>query len=220
MFSTNAYISYSAGFVGVYPSTYNNGTCDCSNKFTCTQQIVLKMNTTYIPVPGWYIGCYMIDSLLDSTLECYYNQTCIQLIYNSFSTVNLYGVQWNTSTPQPQSLNVSQSLIGRFPMNSTIRDCLQELLVETWNPTTDFNSYYEQCQPTGCSYTLNIRKDLLVVVTTLVGLLGGLSAALNVLAPIAVRIIYDFIPEYFGYFQQKVGLSQRMSINRVAVIDH
>ena len=162
----------------------------------------------------------MIDSLLDSTLECYYNETCIHLIYKTFPTINLNGDLWNISISHPEPLNTNEALMSRFLVNFTVRDFLQEILVDQWNPKTDFQSYYEECQPTECSYSLNIRKDLLVVVTTLVGLLGGLSAALNLMSPIAVRVLYDYIPIYFTYFQNKINIQHRMSINRVSVIDH
>jgi len=216
MFGTNSYIVYSSGYVGVYSSSYNDGACVCSSQFSCTEQIMLQQNTTRIPVQGWYIGCYMIDSLLDSTLECYYNETCIDLIYDLMPSVNFYGVVWNSSIPRPQSLNSSLAEMSLFPVNLTIRDCLQELLVNKWNPMTNFSKYYQECQPTECSYTASIRKDLLVVVTTLVGLLGGLSAALHLLAPIAVRILYDFVPAAWEFGKDKIGLNEQHSTNRVS----
>ena len=218
MYGTNSYVTTYNGIAGVYPSVYNNGTCKCDSQFTCTEQIMFRVNNTSIPVQGWYIGCYMIDSLLDSTLECYYNESCIDLIFETFPTVNYLGDSWNTSRPYPNVLNISRAQLSRFPVNSTVRDCLKEILVNQWNSQTNFTSYYTECNPTQCSYTLNIRKDLLVVVTTLIGLLGGLSAALNLSAPIAARILYDIIPVHWRCVQNKIGLRARMPINRVSVV--
>ena len=52
MYGTNSYISSYNGIIYVYSSEYNNNTCRCNNRFTCTEQIMLHMNDTNIPIKG------------------------------------------------------------------------------------------------------------------------------------------------------------------------
>ena len=46
-----------------------------------TDTIRAKPNIT---VPGLVLGCYAIDSLLLSTLECFYDKNCIKLLIDNY----------------------------------------------------------------------------------------------------------------------------------------
>jgi len=54
-------------------------------------------------------------------------------------------------------------------------------MVETWNEIIQYDEYYDQCAPEQCTYTFTSRKNLLQVITTTVGLFGGLSVGLRVI---------------------------------------
>ncbi|CAF3787448.1 unnamed protein product [Rotaria sp. Silwood1] len=54
----------------------------------------------------------------------------------------------------------------------------------------DYESYYTQCQPEMCIYTIDQKLNLATLVNSVIGLLGGLSVALRLLVPLLIEIIY------------------------------
>jgi hypothetical protein len=187
--------------------------------FTCAEEILLIVNNTTVPIPGWYIGCYMIDSLLDSTLEAYYDTMYIDLIYASQPTVNGNGEQWNTSTPHPQPLNITHAITSSFPPNTTVRNILNALFVEDWHGEINFENYYQECQPIQCSYTENVRNNLLGIATTILGLVGGLAKAFDFLVPNILRFVRGPLRQFLRHSQRRVN-QQYAEVPPVAIISH
>ena len=129
-------------------------------------------------VPGIYTGCYIIESLLQSNLQCFYNQTCINQLLSyllSSSSMNVTALD--------------KSLLVRFLETSTIEELLNELMVEEWNSSIMYENYYNECQPTQCTYTHETKNNVIYIVTTLVGLIGGLITVLKLIVPRLVKIV-------------------------------
>jgi hypothetical protein len=61
---------------------YSNCSCDVSPRCISQSYIYDYINNTVLfTVPGMHVGCYIIESSLQSTFECFYNRTCVnQLI--------------------------------------------------------------------------------------------------------------------------------------------
>ena len=155
------------------PQIYQN--CSCQISSQCFQQAAFynpQGNLTLFELPGFYIGCYVIESLLKSNLQCFYNQSCIQQL-QSYLNFN--------STMNVTQLN--RSLLIRFQENSTIEDLIDELMVEQWNSSISFENYYAGCEPSACSYTVKTRNSLIYIVTTIIGLIGGLVTTLKLIVP-------------------------------------
>jgi beta-lactamase regulating signal transducer with metallopeptidase domain len=85
------------------------------------------------------------------------------------------------------SLNVSLSI--QFFENSTIDDLLNQLMVEEWNSSSMYDNYYSQCQPSKCSYTRTAKNSAIYIVTTLIGLIGGLITVLKLIVPRLVMFV-------------------------------
>jgi hypothetical protein len=62
-------------------------------------------------------------------------------------------------------------------------------MVEEWNLLIMYEQYYNECQPTECSYTHQTKNTVIYIVTTLVGLVGGLITVLKLIVPIFVKLI-------------------------------
>ncbi|CAF1453467.1 unnamed protein product [Adineta steineri] len=177
---TNYYLYQSSSSIltFTYPQSYGN--CSCGSSATCISQssiIDVYSNTVYLYVPGIYIGCYVIESLLQSDLRCFYNQSCIdelQPFLASFSQMNVSALD--------------KSLLVRFMENSTVQEMMDELMIETWNSSIMYESYYNECQPSQCSYTVDTKNDAIYIITTLIGLVGGLITVLKLMVP---RIVKD-----------------------------
>jgi hypothetical protein len=212
-YTTIFQLEFGTNLVHLYLPSFNNNTCYCRTHFTCSEQTVFKFYNTSVPVPGWYTGCYIIDSLLHSTLECYYDPVCIHSIYAA------YGILDSDPVPRPRPLNVTRATMSRIPSNATVRDCISELFVENWHGKPNFEAYYAACQPTQCSYTERIRKSFISTATTIVALLGGLTKALDILVPNTVRFLAGPARRFCSRLYTRI-CKRRSRISTVATIDH
>ncbi len=132
-------------------------------------------------VPNFNSGCFIIQSTLQSTLECFFNQTCLDIIQDEIRS--------------ERSINVSilETNDTRFRPETTIGAIVDELMLEHWGETIDYDKYYEQCAPKRCSYTFTSRNSALYILTTVVGILGGVTAVLKFVVPLVVGFIRERI---------------------------
>ncbi len=167
----------------IYAVTFSEwyGNCICESSARCASQsgvYVYPTHTVSFSVPGIYIGCYVIESLLQSNLECFYNQTCINILQSYFISPSLMNIT-----------ALDTSLSSRFLKNSTIEDLLDELMVEEWNPSIMYENYFNECEPIECTYTHQTKNSIIYIVTTIIGLIGGLTTALKLIVPRLVKVI-------------------------------
>ncbi|UJR34541.1 hypothetical protein I4U23_027318 [Adineta vaga] len=164
---------------GTIPHGYGNGSCSSSGEWVDPFTFVdFPNNTILFTVPGFYIGCYLIDSLLQSDLRCFYDQMCINQLQ---SYLNL---------TSPMNLTaLDKSLLIRFKDNSTINELLNDLMVEKWISPKMFEDYYNKCNPAECVYTIKTKNSIIYIITTIIGLIGGLTTALKLIVPRVVQLI-------------------------------
>lgn len=98
------------------PLDYNGCSCGLSSK--CVQ-----------PSQGMMAGCYPLEALLQTTFQCFYNQTCID------------------STNTFQALNISSDVSSEFSINSTVESILDKLMVEDYFVNISYENYFSQCKP-------------------------------------------------------------------------
>ena len=136
--------------------------------------------------PGFYLCCEPFDGLLQSTLECAYTDICLADIFLSFTQVSNTTLQ--TSTGQNiTSVNVTTD--SRFPVTAKLLEIVNELMIEQWIENVSFYSYFEQCHPTACVYTITQRFDLITTIVSVIGIAAGLSVVLRILAPMVVKLV-------------------------------
>ena len=139
-------------------------------------------------VSGSIIGCFIVDTLLRSTIECYYSESCLALhssrIKSSLSAVGLDDQVYQAN------LLVYNPATSRFPPDTLISDIVKQLMVEQWNPVFDFDRYYNSCAPIKCvgPQTANF-SIFLVTMITLISSLGGLATLLRFIIPVVIKII-------------------------------
>ncbi|CAF1313076.1 unnamed protein product [Adineta ricciae] len=161
---TDDYEENPIGYQGITYHFLDNSSCTCSSS---TSTICMGLTTIENEtLSGFQTGCYMFSALLKSTLEVFYDQTFIDELTNS--SINF------------QKLNSSVS-------NQTIEQLLGEMLTRQWKKETFFDRYYSQCSPDTCQYTITKRNDFLFILTSLIGLFGGLSSAYLIIAPLVVN---------------------------------
>ncbi|CAF3879329.1 unnamed protein product [Adineta steineri] len=151
--------------------------CSCQLNSTCIiNASFIEINSIQsITIKGLKMGCTPSESLLASTLECFYDQSCINLI----QTMTGYN---KNITPIP--LNITNS---RFLMNMTVMNLINNLFVEKWSSILNYSSYFYKCSPMICSYTYIQQLNSFYTITYLLGLYGGLTIVLKWISP---KIVY------------------------------
>ena len=175
LYSTNWYpvLHNSFDWATVYQHPQDYGNCSCLASAFCTQPSVP-------PIQGYLVGCTPLEALLQSSIECLYERTCLDLV-----TEHL-----NLSIPSPRPLNANQT---RFYPRDTMEFVAQKMFIETCSPNVSYDRFFEQCRPLSCSVTLVERNGLLTIVTVFFGLFGGLTTSLKLLIPFVVFSAYKII---------------------------
>ncbi len=166
------------------PAMYSSCHCSVSSKCTFPISFTNDLATVFSTIiPNFYLGCYIVNSLLQSTLECFYNESCfdkVKLYITSYSPFNV------------SALNVS--LPSRYSVNSTIQKIVDDLMIEKWHASPIYERYYNECKPIQCTYEIDTKNDIIYIVTTLFGLVDGLTTVLKFVVP---RLV-EFVMYYFG----------------------
>ena len=133
-------------------------------------------------IPNCFVSCYFVEGLLASTLECYYNLSCV------------LGIQRCISNRPPVNFSILDE--SRNQPNETIESIFNRLMVDSWSSNVSFISFYNSCAPLSCTVEYSRRNDLFFVTTTITGVFGGLSLGLKLVILFVVRLIekriFDF----------------------------
>ena len=152
--------------------------CSCFDKSGCPQETRLFANqstTNGTIVPGMMFNCQPFDGALASSLECFYQPSCLSLIQQ---------VLFIPVTPPPLA-----SAGSRFSPTTTVQSLVDELMIEQLIDETLFSQYYTRCDPTYCIYLYSRRFDVLFMVTLVISAFGGLSMMTKLLSSLLVKLI-------------------------------
>ncbi|CAF1191426.1 unnamed protein product [Adineta steineri] len=128
--------------IGAISPTNN---CSCGTRSDCVQPGGIYMlgynyglyggistpNTQMFAMPGFNVGCSSVETLLRSTFECLYNQTCIDQL-QMFATTIFPTIPNATD----YITAMSSTFVSRFQPNTTIVDIINELFIEQWQYRT------------------------------------------------------------------------------------
>lgn len=175
--------------------TTNGELCYCNTQATCSSPSGIYENATpsstwdlyftifhRITIPGFFMGCYALESLLQSTLECFFNQICVNFVQANVKKSHTFNFT---------AINGKSMIL--FTPTWSIEKIIAQLMIDDWQSSISYEKYYDQCHPVSCTYLHVKRHDFLYIVTTLIGLTGGLVSALQLLVPFIVRIIRKWL---------------------------
>ncbi|CAF3135415.1 unnamed protein product [Rotaria sp. Silwood2] len=163
--------------------------CSCALSDECKNTISLYNYTSYLTVQplgiqfnisNMYKSCFILQSVLLSSLECFFDETCFDGIQERVNVIV-------TSLVVNGSKLLTNST--RFSPNTTVEEIINELMIETWYENVHYEDYYQQCAPKQCFFLLTLHNNALYVITTVIGLFGGLSVALKIIVPLIVSWI-------------------------------
>ena len=163
--------------------------CSCSVSLDChassrimnlfgqpTQTDIPNDTEVLMDIPGLVVGCLPVDSILSSTLECFYNQSCLNKLLSFFSTTE----RFNAMIASEKSC---------FSYNTPIQVIVNHVMVEEWITNISYDKYYAQCAPISCTYSKLERPDFVSVMGKVIRSLGGLTVIFSLIIPIIIQFI-------------------------------
>ena len=170
----------------VYNFTSALPPCSCHIDPTCVGDAAFfedlpNSTVTYI-VPGFVVGCQAVESALKSNLHVLYNQSWIDQ-YRArirFDNVNSFSLD---------TIALDPSVKSQYNMTTPIQMIVEKIMIEDWHYFINYSAYYEQCHPTECRYTYVVKHDIIYIITTIIGLIGGLVTVLQWIIPPFVKLI-------------------------------
>lgn len=160
-------------------------------------RVTYEGTTDPIPIDGWLANCYPIQSFLETNLQCYYNATCVNLLVDSSrtQTVPILEMKQNETRFDP-------------PDEATFLTLINHLFVERIFQMISFENFLQQCAPQFCTYTLTHRAGFFEIISTILGLFGGMSAALRIfVSQIILRLLRWKYQRSLKHNQQKIDIA-------------
>ena len=165
------------------------GNCSCSFSRLCRSPVGIapynqsvSFNAELLSrLSTFFVGCYPIEALLASTLECFYHQSCM--------------LELDHLLPRPRgsSFNFSSLNASRNRPDETVESMVNRMMVDRWSSNLSFSAYFQACAPLSCVFEYKRRNDYLTIITTIIGIFGGLSLAYKLVIVIILRLIEKFI---------------------------
>ena len=166
----------------------NGHTCYCYPTASCQIPAALYYNVTKpvsdrypvnssTSIRGMRSDCYPFDGLLASSLECYFDAACLQLLVSTSAYF--------------QPLN--NQLTTRFPSKMAISSILSQSMVEQVSIEASIEDYFAQCNCAKCTYKDTYRNNWAGIASVAIGMIGGVNTALCVMIPTFVGLMYKLL---------------------------
>jgi hypothetical protein len=160
-------------------ATYKAGIYDWAAQPRPYPYMMIPQPPPVYVIPGMKVGCMPYDAMIESTLECWYSEECLNVTASWIS--RLPANAW------PKSLN-SSKLYGFSPKES-MEQIADRQMVDEWQSIKNFSAYYSQCSPIECTYSFQQRNNFIYLISLLISLYGGLTISLRFLSPCIVQLI-------------------------------
>ncbi|CAF4641241.1 unnamed protein product [Rotaria sp. Silwood1] len=101
---------------------------------------------------------------------------------------------------------LNSSIPSRYLPTMTVFEIFQQLFVEDWQISSNFEGYYNTCAPSACIYTYNKRMDVLFIVSTVISITGGLLIILRLFIPSVAEVSRSQMPnaEHIGMLATRI----------------
>jgi hypothetical protein len=124
----------------------------------------------------------MVEATLKSNIAALYNQSWLDDFLVEIGFYNYTSLSFHTTA-------LNASLVSQYNTTTPIITIMQKLMTEPWHTNVNYSAYYEQCQPTACKYTYVVDHNTIYIVTTIIGLIGGLVTISQFFIPRVVELL-------------------------------
>jgi hypothetical protein len=184
------------------------GPCNCMLSPSCHARMRVYPfeagpRANYFEIPGFFVGCFPLKALLKSTLECFYNQTCIDIVDDRIEF-----------RPSPRVYLTPLNATRNFA-NETINSVVNKLFVDDWSQKNSFDDYFTRCAPQSCTYEYIGRRDLISLVTSVISIYGGLSTGLEIIFLVLLWIIMKVKYFTIAFIFLRIPVQGKSNITKV-----
>ncbi|CAF3472806.1 unnamed protein product [Rotaria sp. Silwood1] len=139
-------------FVSISTNQYTK--CSCITERSCSMaaQLFLPNDTSYYTFQGLVLGCFLLETVLQSSLSCFYSMTCIKefrKVMNFHYPADLE--QWSNETGNPIMLDAAAT---RFSVTDTIEMMAYNMFIESWTTNVSYENLFYACAPKQYDQTL------------------------------------------------------------------
>ena len=163
----------------VEPRVY--GTCNCASFRTCHTNLTIDNYVDIFVIPNFFYGCYLLDALLISTLECFYDESCMNQI-DYFLDRSLKG-SW-TYPALDSNINLP---------SDTIESIVNQMMIVSWSSNVNSTIYYETCASKSCTIEYTGSIGYLTTLLFSAEVFGGLSIGVKLFIFIGLLLIEKLI---------------------------
>lgn len=125
--------------------------------------------------------CFPLDSVLTSTLECWFDQDCLNLVLSNMVISN--------DSEMTNVKHLNSNITSRFEINSTVESIVNEFFIENWTVIISYENFYKTCASTSCSYNIDERFDFYIIIPILLSAYSVISKCLYIFIPLIIRFI-------------------------------
>ena len=87
---------------------------------------------------------------------------------------------------------LNKSLDIKFNSSSTIGSIMKEGFIDNLTVKTSYSVYFNMCAPSNCTYSIQGRQNIIIIVTTVIAVIGGFVTIYKLLTPALVNLVYWF----------------------------
>ena len=167
--------------------TYGTDKCSCAIQPNCSNLSDFPHRASdqslKQTLSGFRVGCLPLDALLQSSLSCLHNQSCLDMMQAAI---------YYSKPVLVDILTYSSSM----ETNTTIETLLSQLFVLRWSYDFSFDQYFNECNPKSCQYSYSAKYNSIYVITTIIALFGGLIDGMHFIISCMSFItfkIYDYL---------------------------
>ena len=153
----------------------------------------LRVGPSDIQLEGLVVGCSPMDGLRMSSLQYFFSSDCIPTIIDHLNYyTELDGYQSIHFDPPPTPATIMRPLEKRGLLhllpNTTIGTLINELFIDSWTSSSSYERDFNSCSPSECRYEHQSSQSILYVITAVLSLYSGLSAAWRIAVWNALRL--------------------------------
>ncbi|CAF3622048.1 unnamed protein product [Rotaria socialis] len=111
-------------------------------------QLFFANGTSYYTFKGLVLGCFLLETILGSSLSCFYSMVCIKEFRK---VIDLYWPEdlekWSNQTGFPVVLDASAT---RFSINDMIETIAYNMFIESWASNVSYENLFQTCAAKQC----------------------------------------------------------------------
>lgn len=93
---------------------------------------------------------------------------------------------------------LNRTLDASFHPNDSITNLLARGMIDGKFKNWSYDLFFEKCGAMHCSYSVPGRQNIIIIVTSVIGIASGLSVALQLLTPLLFHLIRWCVKHFQG----------------------